>query len=144
MHRLSNTDPIEHPTVRPFDPLDLEGLTAKEGADLLLQLTNVSVRSIQLGLHARHEIRHARHGSHGFGAPGGLEHWHLEAWPDVPTRYLLCREDRVFPANFLRRVAQERLDITPDQIDGGHLKPNLDPSLCENAVTTVRDDGDGD
>jgi phenylalanine-4-hydroxylase len=28
--------------------------------------------------------------------------------------------DRLFPAFFLRRVAQERLGITPDEIDGGH------------------------
>jgi pimeloyl-ACP methyl ester carboxylesterase len=44
----------------------------------------------------------------------------FEAWPDVPTRVLLCRDDRLFPAPFLRRVAQERLGITPDEIDGGH------------------------
>ena len=25
------------------------------------------------------------------------EPWPLEAWPDVPTRYLLCRDDRMFP-----------------------------------------------
>lgn len=44
----------------------------------------------------------------------------LKAWPDVPTHVLLCRDDRLFPARFLRRVAQERLGITPDEIDGGH------------------------
>jgi pimeloyl-ACP methyl ester carboxylesterase len=44
----------------------------------------------------------------------------LKAWPKVPTRVLLCRDDRLFPAPFLRRVAQERLGITPDEIDGGH------------------------
>jgi pimeloyl-ACP methyl ester carboxylesterase len=44
----------------------------------------------------------------------------LEAWPDVRTRILLCREDRLFPATFIRRVARERLGITPDEIDGGH------------------------
>jgi pimeloyl-ACP methyl ester carboxylesterase len=44
----------------------------------------------------------------------------FEAWPNVPTRVLLCRDDRLFPAPFLRRVAQERLGITPDEIDGGH------------------------
>jgi pimeloyl-ACP methyl ester carboxylesterase len=44
----------------------------------------------------------------------------LEEWPDVPTRVLLCRDDRLFPAEFLRRVARERLGITPDEIDGGH------------------------
>ena len=44
----------------------------------------------------------------------------LKAWPDVPTRVLLCRNDRLFPAHFLRRVARERLAITPDEIDSGH------------------------
>jgi pimeloyl-ACP methyl ester carboxylesterase len=44
----------------------------------------------------------------------------LQAWPDVPTRVLLCRDDRLFPPPFLRRVAQERLGITPDEINGGH------------------------
>jgi pimeloyl-ACP methyl ester carboxylesterase len=49
-----------------------------------------------------------------------LEPWPLDAWPDVPTRYLLCRDDRMFPAEFTRRLARERLGITPDEIDGGH------------------------
>ncbi|WP_283138868.1 alpha/beta hydrolase [Rhizohabitans arisaemae] len=44
----------------------------------------------------------------------------LKAWPDVPTRVLICRDDRMFPVGFLRRVARERLGITPDEIDGGH------------------------
>jgi SAM-dependent methyltransferase len=44
----------------------------------------------------------------------------LRAWPDVPTRVLICRDDRLFPTGFLRRVAWERLGITPDEIDGGH------------------------
>ncbi|MGH9119671.1 MAG: alpha/beta fold hydrolase [Acidimicrobiales bacterium] len=47
--------------------------------------------------------------------------WPLEAWPAVPTRFLLCRDDRFFPASFLRRVVRERLGITPDEMDGGHL-----------------------
>jgi pimeloyl-ACP methyl ester carboxylesterase len=48
------------------------------------------------------------------------EPWPLEAWPDVPTRFLLCRDDRLLPADFLRRVVRERLGIVPDEIDGGH------------------------
>ena len=47
--------------------------------------------------------------------------WPLPAWPDVPTKFLLCRDDRFFPAEFLRRVLKERLHITPDEMDGGHL-----------------------
>ena len=47
--------------------------------------------------------------------------WPLAAWPDVPTRFLLCRDDRFFPAEFQRRVVQERLGFTPDEMVGGHL-----------------------
>jgi pimeloyl-ACP methyl ester carboxylesterase len=46
--------------------------------------------------------------------------WPLHAWPDTPTRYLLCRDDRMFPAEWARRHARERLGIEPDEIDGGH------------------------
>jgi pimeloyl-ACP methyl ester carboxylesterase len=47
--------------------------------------------------------------------------WPLAAWPSVPTRFLLCRDDRFFPAGFMRRVVRDRLGITPDEIEGGHL-----------------------
>jgi hypothetical protein len=50
----------------------------------------------------------------------GLEPWPLEAWPDVPTKYLLCRDDRFFPAEWMRGVVHERLGIVPDEIEGGH------------------------
>ncbi|MER7757475.1 alpha/beta fold hydrolase [Kitasatospora sp. NPDC097643] len=47
--------------------------------------------------------------------------WDLPAWPRVPTRVLTGRDDRLFPAEFQRRVARERLGITPQEIPGGHL-----------------------
>ena len=47
--------------------------------------------------------------------------WPLEQWPDVPTRVLSGRDDRLFPAAFQQRVAQERLGITPDIVPGGHM-----------------------
>jgi hypothetical protein len=50
----------------------------------------------------------------------GRRPWPLPAWPDVPTRFLLCRDDRFFPAGFQRRVVEERLGIVPDEIDGSH------------------------
>jgi pimeloyl-ACP methyl ester carboxylesterase len=53
-------------------------------------------------------------------ARAGREPWPLRAWPAVPTRVLLCRDDRLFAPSFLRRVSEERLGITPDEIDGGH------------------------
>jgi pimeloyl-ACP methyl ester carboxylesterase len=48
------------------------------------------------------------------------EPWPLEAWPETPTRYLLCRDDRMFPADWARRHARERLGIEADEMDGGH------------------------
>lgn len=45
----------------------------------------------------------------------------LKAWPDVPTRFLLCRDDLFFPPAFVRGMVRERLGITPDEIDGGHM-----------------------
>lgn len=34
--------------------------------------------------------------------------WPLEAWPDVPARFVLCTEDRFFPPDWMRRVVEER------------------------------------
>ena len=50
----------------------------------------------------------------------GREPWPLDAWPDVPTRYLLCRDDRFFPAEWIRGVVRQRLGIEADEIEGGH------------------------
>jgi hypothetical protein len=46
--------------------------------------------------------------------------WPMDAWPDVRTRFVLCKHDRVFPASFFRRLVPGRLGITPDEIPGGH------------------------
>jgi pimeloyl-ACP methyl ester carboxylesterase len=47
--------------------------------------------------------------------------WPLDAWPDVPTRVLIGRSDRLFPADFQSRIARDRLGIEADEIEGGHL-----------------------
>jgi hypothetical protein len=41
----------------------------------------------------------------------------LAAWPDVPTAFILCRHDQLFPAAWLRQVIRHRLGIAPDEID---------------------------
>jgi pimeloyl-ACP methyl ester carboxylesterase len=58
------------------------------------------------------------------GAPGrGMftEPWPLERWPDVPTRVLVPREDRLFPWDFQARVVRDRLGLELDEMAGGHL-----------------------
>jgi pimeloyl-ACP methyl ester carboxylesterase len=47
--------------------------------------------------------------------------WPLPRWPDVPTRILTARDDRLFPADFQRRIAALRLGLPVDEMPGGHL-----------------------
>lgn len=46
--------------------------------------------------------------------------WPLAAHPQVPTRALVARDDRFFPADFLRRVTRDRLGIEAEEIPGCH------------------------
>jgi pimeloyl-ACP methyl ester carboxylesterase len=71
------------------------------------------------------------------GTPFG-EPWPLQAWPRVPTRFLLCRDDRFFPADFMRRVVSDRLGITPDEIDGGHLPALARPQELVHRLEAYR------
>jgi pimeloyl-ACP methyl ester carboxylesterase len=48
------------------------------------------------------------------------EPWPLDAWPDVPTRYVLSTEDRMFPAGFVRAMVRDRLGVEPEEVDGDH------------------------
>jgi pimeloyl-ACP methyl ester carboxylesterase len=64
--------------------------------------------------------------------------WPLTAWPDVPTRVLIGRDDRLFPAGFQRRVARERLGIEADEIDGGHLVALSRPRELADRLETYR------
>ena len=72
------------------------------------------------------------------GAPGAgmfSEPWPLETWPDVPTRVLAPRDDRLFPLSFQRRVAGERLGVYVDVMPGGHLPMLARPrELAEHLV----------
>lgn len=48
------------------------------------------------------------------------EPWPLAAWPDVRTEFLLCRDDRFFPAEWLRAAVRARLGVEPIEVPGGH------------------------
>jgi hypothetical protein len=70
------------------------------------------------------------------------EPWSLEQWPNVPTRVLAGRHDRLFPLEFMRRLALERLNIVADVIDTGHLPALSRTNWCAGwrptACTTRR------
>jgi pimeloyl-ACP methyl ester carboxylesterase len=61
-------------------------------------------------------MKHSRRQS---DTPGRVP-WPLDAWPEVPTRYLLCLKDRMFPAEWMREVVRARLGFEPDENDSGH------------------------
>jgi pimeloyl-ACP methyl ester carboxylesterase len=46
--------------------------------------------------------------------------WPLDRWPDVPTRVVAGRDDRLFPLDFQRKIAAERLGVDVDEVPGGH------------------------
>jgi pimeloyl-ACP methyl ester carboxylesterase len=43
------------------------------------------------------------------------------SWPAVPIHVLTGADDRFFPLDFQRQLAQSRLGLVPDVIPGGHL-----------------------
>lgn len=58
------------------------------------------------------------------GVPGSgmfSEPWPLTAWPEVRTRVLAPSGDRLFPPDFQRRIARERLGLEIEEMPGGHL-----------------------
>jgi pimeloyl-ACP methyl ester carboxylesterase len=66
------------------------------------------------------------------------EPWPLSAWPDVPTRVLAGRHDRMFPLEFQRRMARERLGLDVDEIDGGHMAALSNPGELADRLESYR------
>lgn len=62
------------------------------------------------------------------------EPWPRDAWPDVPTTFVLCRDDRFFPAEWMRALVRERLGIEPVEIPGGHAAYLSQPAAVAEAV----------
>ena len=71
----------------------------------------------------------------------GRQPWPLPAWPDIPTRFVLCRNDRFFPARWLGPVVRDRLGIDPDEIESGHCpalsRPHELATLLERSLADL-------
>ena len=59
----------------------------------------------------------------------------FKAWPAVRTRVLVGRDDRFFPAEFQRRVARERLGMSAEEMNGGHLLALSQPAELSKRLT---------
>jgi pimeloyl-ACP methyl ester carboxylesterase len=64
--------------------------------------------------------------------------WPLDGWPDVPTRVIAARHDRLFPLAFMRRLALERLGVAVDVIDSGHLPALSQPDELARRLESYR------
>ena len=54
------------------------------------------------------------------GTPFG-DVWPLDGWPDLPTRVIAGRHDRLFPLSFMQELSRQRLGVEPEVVDSGHL-----------------------
>jgi pimeloyl-ACP methyl ester carboxylesterase len=63
----------------------------------------------------------------------------FEAWPAIPIHVIAGRDDRFFPIEFQRRVAQERLRLGVDELPGGHLLALANPrGLADQLLAYLR------
>jgi len=69
--------------------------------------------------------------------------WPLDAWPAVPTRFVLCTDDRFFPPAFMRRVVSERLGIIPDEIAASHCVALSRPKELADLLVSYTAPGEG-
>jgi pimeloyl-ACP methyl ester carboxylesterase len=53
----------------------------------------------------------------------------LEALPRVPSRYVLCRDDRLVSPDYGRRVAHERLGVEAIELSGSHSPMAWQPDV---------------
>lgn len=75
---------------------------------------------------------------HDEAGPAFTQPWPLRAWPDVPTRVVACRDDRLLPPDLVRRFTRERLGIHPDEMDGGHMPALARPAELVDLLEWIR------
>jgi pimeloyl-ACP methyl ester carboxylesterase len=61
----------------------------------------------------------------------------FDAWPSVPIRVVIGADDRLFPAEFQRKLARDRLGLEADVLPGGHLIALSQPQRLANYLLGV-------
>lgn len=65
------------------------------------------------------------------------------AWPQIPMKAIVGREDRLFPLEFQQRVIRNRLGLDPEPMDGGHLLALSQPArLADRLEAFLAEIGD--
>jgi len=61
----------------------------------------------------------------------------LSDWPDVPSQYILCQEDRTVRPEWGRRAARERLGVEAIELPGGHCPHVSRPWELADLLTSL-------
>lgn len=64
----------------------------------------------------------------------------LEAWPAVPSSYIVCRDDRAMNPEWGRQAAVERLGMPAIEIDGGHSPFLTRPEELAGVIAAILDE----
>jgi pimeloyl-ACP methyl ester carboxylesterase len=71
-------------------------------------------------------------------AAAGAAPWPLDALPAIPTRFVLCTEDRFFPPNLMRSVVADRLPgVTPIEIEASHCAALAKPNELADILDSI-------
>jgi pimeloyl-ACP methyl ester carboxylesterase len=61
----------------------------------------------------------------------------LTSWPDMPSSYIVCSDDRTFRPEWARRAAREQLGVEPLEIPGGHCPQISRPADLAALLSTL-------
>lgn len=61
----------------------------------------------------------------------------LRSWPDVPSSYILCREDRTLRPDYWREKVRSQLAIDPIELAGGHCPHISRPAALADVLSGI-------
>jgi pimeloyl-ACP methyl ester carboxylesterase len=61
----------------------------------------------------------------------------FDVWPSIPIKVVVGAEDRMFPAEFQRKLARDRLGVEADVLPGGHLIGLSQPTILAEYLLRV-------
>ena len=61
----------------------------------------------------------------------------LRAWPQVPSSYIMCTDDRTITPEWQRNAARELLGVEPIELPGGHCPHVSRPEALADALERI-------
>jgi pimeloyl-ACP methyl ester carboxylesterase len=61
----------------------------------------------------------------------------FDSWPEVPMRVVAGADDRLFPVDFQRKLARDRLGLDVDVLPGGHLLALVHPAALASLLLEI-------